>query len=408
MNLLGNLYNEVPMIQEALYSSKWVKEPDQTWALVRDFMDAHSPTASIALPGTIIDTLTANVEKMGLTDHYASNFNGTGNAAILLGEKKDHIDVLIDAHLDKPTFGVAEIEETRHTRRATLFACCANRFPTGIYRVSAKVLRYDETRQAVTVCGRGEIVSHREKNTGDRLFFEPNEGEIDYTDMVALDVPPRLENMTITGSGVDDASGVTVVLVTASIIKAIEPLLKSKSLNCLFTFSDNEEWPPESFFSLGASKTTFSLEPPTFGSIVVDVHQADEGYHIKLGRGLSCGFISAQGKGAAVPLNYQRLTTALIADLAMQEPGIAQHNTSYFSRSDDYALIRWSRILGLFGIPALNIHRGNEEGHLGDVRGGIILLSHYIPFVLCLSQAVAAKYHLNEEAQYPLHERQKL
>jgi hypothetical protein len=90
--------------------------------------------------------------------------------------------------------------------------------------------------------------------------------------------------------------------------------------------------------------------------------------------------------------------TALIAELNAREPCTVQHNTGYFSRSDDYALMHWSKILGLLGMPALDIHSGNEKGHLGDVRGGIVFLSHYIPIVLGLSSTIAGKYHLCNQA----------
>jgi putative aminopeptidase FrvX len=357
-------------------------------------MEAHSPTGSVALPGTIIDTLTSSVEQASLTENYYPNFNNTGNAAILLGAKKDQIDLLVDAHLDKPTFGVADVVDAKYRKRAALFACCANRFPQGRYQIEARALRYDESKQIVAVCGRGVIQSYRAEGLRNELFFEAYEGEIDYTDLVVFDTLAQRQTDGIAGPGLDDGAGVTILLATASILREIESLLEAKSLNCLFTFSDQEEWPAESFFAQGASKTTFALRPPTFGSIVVDVHTAGEGYPIKLGNGISCGFVSAQGKGAIMPLPYQRLTAMLISDLNGRAPQTAQHNTGYFSRSDDYALMRWSRMLGLLGIPAVGIHSGKEEGHLGDVRGGIIFLSHYIPVVLGLSSTLADQYQL--------------
>jgi hypothetical protein len=365
-------------------------------------MSAHSPTGNVALPGTIIDTLTSAVREAGLGENFYPNFNCTGNAAVLLGKRKDRIDLLVDAHLDKPTFGIARIEDGEHRKQAKLFACCANRFPSGVYQVAARALRYDETKQAVVVSGRGSVISHRSEDLESRLIFEVAEGEIGYSDLVVLDVPPHRQKAVIVGSGIDDAAGLAIVLAAGSILKAIEPLLEARSLNCLLTFSDHEEWPPDSFFAQGASRTAFSLPAPTFGSVVVDVHTAGEGYPIQLGQGISCGFISAGGRGAIVPLNYQRLTIALIATLNARQGNTAQHNTGYFSRSDDYALMRWSRILGLWGIPALDIHLGHETGHLGDVRGGVVLLSHYIPLVLGLPPTPAKRYHLYSQTSHPL------
>ena len=73
-----------------------------------------------------------------------------------------------------------------------------------------------------------------------------------------------------------------------------------------------------------------------------------------------------------MPLNYQRLTSALAASLNAANPNTAQVNTGYFSRSDDWTLMRWSKMVGLLGIPAFNIHLGNETADLGDVVGGIV------------------------------------
>ncbi len=400
MSVVRRLYEEVPGIQEAMSSVDWIDDREALWTWLRRFIDSPSPTVSVSLPGTVTDALAEAAAEAGFGNRFHRDFNGTGNAAILLGKQKDHVDLLVDSHLDKPCFGVATVVEPN--ARAELFACCANRYPEGEYRIEAKVIRYDESRQVVGVCGRGHILSHR-KGGEESLVYEAAEGEIDYTDIVAMDVPARMEaDGTVIGSGFDDGAGVAVTLGTARVLKELEPLLEERSLNCLFTFSDNEEWPPTTIFSLGASKTTFSMEAPTYGSIVVDVHNAGKGYRVVPGKGIGCGFVSSRGRGAALPLNYQRLTSTLIEDMNGRHPHTVQHNTGYFSRSDDFTLMRWSRILGLLGMPAHNIHLGNEIGHIADVQGGIRFLGHYVPVVLCLSASLTERYHLAVDASYPL------
>ena len=392
--LLSQLYSNVPQIEDIVWNHEVANNFDKLWPFLKDFMSAHSPSSSVFLPGTIIDNLSCAVNKLGLKENYHKNFKGIGNAGLLIGAKKEKIDLIVDAHIDEPTFGISEIYSNK--RKAKIFACCANRFPIGEkYEVPCKLLRYDIDKKAVRVCGKGSIISIKSESGHKDLSLELTEGDMDYTDLITMNVPGTRENDKIIGSAIDDAGGSIIILITATILKQIEPLLIKNSVNCLFTFSDNEEWPPESFFASGASKTCFALDPPTFGSIVVDIHQIDYRSKIEMGKGISCGLISAMGAGAALPMNYQRLTTDLINSINSKEKNIAQLNTGYFSRSDDHAFTRWSKILGLIGIPSINIHKGNEEGNIRDIRGGIIFLSHYIPVVLGLSEILADQYQIS-------------
>jgi hypothetical protein len=127
------------------------------------------------------------------------------------------------------------------------------------------------------------------------------------------------------------------------------------------------------------------------------VHTAGEGHSIAPGQGISCGFVSSQGKGAIVPLNYQRLTVALATGLNAERPNTVQINGGYFSRSDDWTLMRWTHMLGLLGVPAYNIHLGNETGHLSDVVSGVVFLSHYIPLAMGLSPSAAARFAIGTQ-----------
>ena len=247
MTLLDPLYHEVSTMNEMIWSSKWITDL-VVWEWLKKFMEARSPTGSISLPGTIVDTLTSVVNEVGFTENYSKNFRDTGNAAIFLGEKKDQVDLLIDAHLDKPSFGVAELINTKPHRQAVLFACCANRFPLGEYHVNAKALRFDETKQMVTDCGWGLIKSYRGDGQQDKIIFEIRDGEVDYTDLIVFDTKARLEGSSVIGPGIDDGSGVTIILGAASILKTIEPLLKAKSLNCMFTFFIRKNGQQKVFF----------------------------------------------------------------------------------------------------------------------------------------------------------------
>mgnify|MGYP006300948409 FL=1 len=81
-----------------------------------------------------------------------------------------------------------------------------------------------------------------------------------------------------------------------------------------------------------------------------------------------------------IPTNKieQFLTRELHNELKCDYPHVAQLNTSYFSRSDEYGLMRWSRVLGLFGIPAKNIHLGKEECNIRDIVSGVFFFVNYI------------------------------
>lgn len=392
--MIHDIYQEIPGLEQTIISNRWIKDREALWELLKGLMEADSPTGNLALPGTILDVMSSAAMGAGLGVNFIPNFKHTGNPAILLGSKKETIDLLVDAHLDKPTFGVAEVTHTEQGQRVMLYPYCANRFPLGEYQVKAKALCYDEQQQAVIVSGRGILHSRRADGINDQLSFEIIEGELDFTNLVVFDTPARREGDQLSGPGLDNAAGVAMLIATASILKEIEPLLDLQGCNCLFTFSDQEEGPAGSLFAQGASKIAFSLQPPRLGSIVVDVHTAGEACGITLGDGASFGFVSGGGRGALLPLNIQRLHLALSADLNQRKPGSIQHNRGYFSRSDDFALTHWSKILGLVGIPASDIHTGNEKGNLSDLQGGILFLSHLIPIILGLSPTLAKRYQL--------------
>ena len=183
-----------------------------------------------------------------------------------------------------------------------------------------------------------------------------------------------LKDGLISGTGLDNAIGVTLALLTAHALQQ-HAAAGLAGRRVLFALTDQEEGPPSGLFGQGAARLAHALAPPRLGFINIDGHNLDEAAGHLLGVGASHAFVSGDGRGSVVPLDYQARTEALAGAINRERAGTVRLNYSYVSRSDDMLLSAWARCLGLAGVIVANAHTTEETAALGD----IVAAAHWIP-----------------------------
>lgn len=377
------LHQALPALFARLAEMPALREAEALWPLLERLLVAHAPSGGAALPGGIGDDIGTLASDLGLGDRWLPDLGATGNCAIALGASKAGLDVVVMAHMDRPSFRVRSLMD------GELFPICANRFPAGEYRVPAKAVRFEDGRLIVGAAGM--LVSHKGER-GETLHFEASRGQLAWHDTVLLDVHPMWDGVRVVGTGLDNSLGVLTALLAAAALRSIEDVLSAQGQRCLFVFSDQEEGPPDGFFGHGAARLTHALPPPTCGCVVADAHTAGSGLVPQLGGGVSYSAASGWGRGSIVPPNYHALGLALAEALNAQRPGTVQINTGYLSRSDDMILGQWARVLALVGPPMSDPHTGYESAILSDVQAGVWWLACFLAAASGLVPALAARY----------------
>ena len=321
-----------------------------------------APANSCTLPGTVGEVMQEIADELGLT---CAPLGSTGNLAIEIGDPAAPLDLLITAHMDRPCFRVRNLAES------SLYPLCAIRVPRDGYTASAIALRYSDGR--VTIAARGEL-RFRQQGNDYRINFSAERGELHHGDMVMMHTAPQLRNGEIIGTGLDNAIGVLLGLLSARMLTEYGDIA-SREGRVLFAFTDQEEGPPIGLFGQGASRLAQALAPPRLGFINIDGHNRDEAAGHLLGVGASQAFVSGAGRGSVVPLDYQALAESLADQVNQVRPGTVRLNYSYVSRSDDMLLSTWARCLGLTGVIVADAHTTEETAALSD----IVSAAHWIP-----------------------------
>ncbi len=375
----------LPALHDSLAQCREVNYTDPLWEMLKRLLLAHAPSSGANLLGGIGDDIAVLAEELELQDHVIAHLGATGNTAVALGADKVVPDVVVVAHMDRPSFRVRSLDDR------TLFPICANRFPQGDYRVGAKAVRFERGR--LVVGAEGVLISHR-AGSEESLIFEPSRGRLAWTDTVLMDVHPTCcEDERVIGTGLDNSAGVLMALLTAAVLREIEGALLDGDRRCLFVFTDQEEGPPDGFFGHGAARLAYALPSPNYGCVVVDAQNVGPGGPV-IGRGVSFSAASGWGRGSVVPPNYHALAFDLAADLNALRPDTVQLNHGYLSRSDDMILGRWARILALSGPPLEGAHTGQEFVALGDLQSGVWWLAHFLAAVLNVVSELTPLYAL--------------
>ena len=336
---------------------------DAIYGSLSRLLNAPAPANSCALPGTVGEVIMALADELGLN---CAPFGSTGNLTLELGDASAPLDLLVTAHMDRPCFRVRRLAE------ATLYPLCAIRVPGDGYVCEAAALRYVEGR--VTITARGNL--RFEIGDGDdyRIRFQAESGELRAGDTVMMRKAPQLRDGLVIGTGLDNAIGLLLALLSARALQnyAAETIANRR---ILFAFTDQEEGPPIGLFGQGASRLAQASEQPRLGFINIDAHNVDEEAGHQHGVGASQAFVSGDGRGSVVPLDYQALTESLAAQVNQARADTVRLNYSYVSRSDDMLLSAWARCLGLTGVIVANAHTTKETAALSD----IVAAAHWIP-----------------------------
>ena len=383
--LLSNINKQLPDLQKSLANLPAVNYIDPLWNMMRRLLLAHAPSSGANLLGGIGDDIAVLADDLGLRERVIAHLGSTGNTGIWLGANKEIVDVIVVAHMDRPSFRVKDVGN------GTLYPICANRFPAGDYSAPAKAVRFARGRLVVSAEG---MLYSQKSETDENVRFETRRGALDWHDTVMLDINPVSDGDMVIGTGLDNCLGVTMALLTATVLFASEAVLREREKRCLFVFTDQEEGNPASFFGHGAARLSYALRPPTYGCIVVDAQNAEQ--PPDLDRGVCHATASRWGQGSVVPPNYQALAHDLAGELNGIRPGTVQMNNGYVSRSDDVALGRWARILALTGPPMTGAHTAQEIAHLSDIQNGVWWLAHYLAVTLNLVPALTPHYALGQ------------
>ncbi|MBN1680230.1 MAG: hypothetical protein JW966_08050 [Anaerolineae bacterium] len=384
---LDAIVNALPDLHTRLSQLPPVNFTDPLWTLLNRLLVAHAPSGGANLLGGIGDDISVIADQLDLRDRVKPYLGSSGNTAIWLGADKLEADLVVVAHMDRPSFLVRSLDDGQ------LVPICANRFPEGEYHVTAKAIRFDKGR--LVVGAQGMLLSNK-KDGEETLRFDVKKGRLDWHDTVLMDVSPSYENERsyVMGTGLDNSVGVLTTLLTAAVLRGVEDALRDRERRCLFVFTDNEEGPPDGFFGHGASRLTYHLPPPRYGCVIVDAQTAGPGLAPLIDHGVCHGTMSGWGRGAIVPPNYRTLAVDLARDLNTTRPNTVQMNTGYLSRSDDMALGRWTRILALVGPPMTDPHTGHERACISDIQNGAWWLSHFLIAALNLVPELTPRYAL--------------
>jgi hypothetical protein len=370
MNLIDVLQNHAPLLTNDLevLRDDAPRSLDRAWGHLVRLLTARAPSGGCLLPGAIGGEVAALAEALGLKENFIPEIGSSGNPGITIGAATEAVDLVITAHIDRPSFRVRDVIPDEG---GLLYPICADRFPEGEYRAKALAMRW-EPGHGLIVGARGSFIA--QKGAGGASYrFVNHEGELFYYDVVTLDATPQLADGVITGTGLDNALGALSALYAARILKSADGALNAAGRRIVIAFTDLEEGVPTAFFGHGAARLMGALPQPRIGAIVCDAQAVNAGIN-EMGRGASHGTASAWGRGAYAPPNFHRLAVDLAASFEGVYPSTVQINHGYQSRSDDLGLSRWTRVLGMAGPPMINAHTAEESAHLIDIpRTGVWL-----------------------------------
>jgi putative aminopeptidase FrvX len=365
-------------IEEYLSNTVGAPYLDEGWLaeVVCQLSASLSPSGSALLAGGIMDTVVKTAGGMGLSSHLLRNYRSTFNGGLQLGAPGDP-DLIICAHLDKPGYGVSTIESSDE---ALLYPVSAIRMKEGITELEAVGTRYDLKKGKMVCASRGRLICTRRADVEDVFRYLVDDGDLRLEDQVTMVASPVRDGELLTVNSLDDSAGVAVTLAAAALLLPLEEALVEADLTLLCCFTDNEEWPAQSNnFAMGAMRLGHAIPPPSIGSIVMDTQAVG---NIRSGGGISYGYVSAGGLGAPVSLDCRAILDSLKERLNAVYPNTAQFNRGYFSRSDEFGFVRWSRAVGLFGVPVDNIHRGPETCNVRDLVASVRFLGAYCALLL--------------------------
>lgn len=346
---------------------------DDLFAQLSRLLTALAPSSGCHLPGTVGDVIRRIANEWGLSLSSDPRILSTGNLAIEIGADKSEIDLVITAHMDRPSFRVLSLED------GALYPLCAIRIPGDEYISHAKAVRYQNETMAVTAQGKMHI---KAIDGGHHIRFQAERGGLGWGDTVLMDALPQRQGNHVIGTGLDNAAGVLMALLSARVLASFADDIAKQRQKILIAFTDQEEGPPIGLFGQGAARLAHAIPPPRLGFINIDAHNVDRAAGHIPGIGASHAFVSGYGRGSVAPLEYQALAESLAQSLNRRRPGTVRLNYGYVSRSDDMLLSTWSRCLALIGVPLAHAHTAEETLALDDMASALYWITALVSHIL--------------------------
>ncbi len=388
MTLVEQLWQAVPGLQSAIVRQPLVQDREQAWVLLRQLMLAHAPTAGVTLPGAIFDQVTDIAASFGLADRLGPHLAGTGNPGLWVGVEKEWADLVVVAHLDRPTFRVSMLHGP-HT--ATLSPVDG---PGGAFTSSAaRALRYDPDARKLRVVAQGRV-RLVEGAAPSALLFETDSGAVSALDMILLELPPVREGALVHGSGLDNCAGVLAALGAAAILREVEEVLVEQNRRCLFVFSGRQSVLPG---AVGLRGSASAAVPPSLGMVLVDVLTVGHGTPVSLGEGTCFTFAEEREGGLLVPPHYRRLTQDLAQALVGWPLSVEARRFQGMPSHSQCSASHPAQIVSLTGPPIQTTPSGGETMHLGDLQTAVKWLACLLPIVLNLVPAITVRYALGHQ-----------
>ena len=356
-NLLTQIENDPVYSDAAIYS------------YLQRLLAAPAPNSGAALPGAVGEVIADIAAELSLSLSAEPRIRATGNLALEIGAESAGADLLITAHMDRPSFRVLNLAE------ATLYPLCAIRVPHPQYRCRARAVRFLDGR--IETVAQGEL-QFSMVNDERQIRFAVEKGSLAWGDTVLMAAEARLADGRIVGTGLDNAAGVLIALLAARSLNAMSDDFALRRTKVIFAFTDQEEGPPIGLFGQGASRLAHALPPPRLGFINIDAHNVGASTGHVPGIGASHAFVSGYGRGSVVPLDAQALASETAASINCEHPGTVKLNYGYVSRSDDMLLSLHARCLGLIGVVLENAHTCEETIALADLAAAVWWVSVFV------------------------------
>ena len=336
---------------------------DRALRYLRALESVHGPSQTVCWSrAPVIQQLLAAdglVDTPGLV--WASNFERTGNAALLLGRAVRAKQVWLLAHLDQISYlvdpGVGPLYD--------LVPLCFHMQRSGAR--PAVAVAFDLARRELVVTARGEI----RVEDGHVRFALTEGGPIGPGHRVVYESRFTYDANTgrITGY-LDDSVGSVAMLLAAAVLHAYP-------VEVLIGLTDEEEGPVSDgnqAFARGGRRLLRHFDVPSL-AIVADSHEAETmergngPQNLRPGDGAVFVERSSSGRGAPTPPHLYAVQQQLAAALSTRGIKLRENWGGYTARSEDVNASAVTPNVALFGYLASNRHyaAGVPTAHLADV-----------------------------------------
>lgn len=307
------------------------------------------------------------------TLNWHNDYQGSGNAALLLGREPTRKWVWLLAHLDQISYLVNPGADGRYP----LTPLCYHMQQSG--RRPAIALAHDLRQGALVLQARGAI-----EVSGDGVVFVVDDGGPLGPGMrVVYDSRLTWDRKTNGLRGyLDDSLACTAMLLAADV-------LRHYPVEALFGFTDEEEGPPSDAnqsFGRGGRRLIDQFPGPEL-VIASDVHEAETTSHgpgprdVRAGEGAVFAERSSNGRGAVTPPHLYAIQQHLAAALRPRGTRLRENWGGYVSRGEDINAMAVTPNIALIGVLCANRHYALDQpaANLDDV---LDLARTFVAYVL--------------------------